>query len=158
APSLEIAGVSTVHGNATAAASEHIARELAARAGARAPLYRGAEASRSETEAPAAVALRAALAEGPLTIVALGPLTNLAAALRGRPELAKRVARIVAVMGRRPGHLFHPTEGRGSGILFGHGPVFRDFNFDKDRIAAAEILAHGIPITLLPYEGARRVS
>ncbi len=102
--------------------------------------------------------MREALATGPLTIVALGPLTNIAAALRGRPELAKSVGRIVAVMGRRPGHVFHPAEGRGDGILFGHGPVFRDFNFDKDRAAAAEILALGAPISLIPYEAARGVS
>jgi hypothetical protein len=69
----------------------------------------------------------------------------------------RNVARLVAVMGRRPGHLFHPAEGRGNGILFGHGPVFRDFNFDKDRAAASEIVAMNLPITLIPYEGARSV-
>jgi hypothetical protein len=63
-------------------------------------------------------------------VVALGPLTNLAAVLDARPELRSRVARVVAVMGRRPGHVFHPAEGAGGGLLFGHGPVFRDFNFD----------------------------
>lgn len=89
--------------------------------------------------------------------VALGPLTNIAAGLRGLPNLMRNVARLVAVMGRRPGHLFHPAEGRGNGILFGHGPVFRDFNFDKDRAAASEIVAMNLPITLIPYEGARSV-
>lgn len=158
AQGLEIAGISTVHGNARAESSERILRDLTARAGARPPLHRGAEARPSETDPPAAVAMRAALAEGPLAIVALGPLTNVATALRGRPELARHVARIVAVMGRRPGHLFHPAEGSGQGILLGHGPIFRDFNFDKDRAAAAEILALGIPLTLIPYEAARSVS
>ena len=43
------------------------------------------------------------------------------------------VVRLVSVMGRRPGHIFHPSEGEGDGILFGHGPVFRDLNFDLDR-------------------------
>jgi purine nucleosidase len=158
APGIEVVGISTVSGNATAEAGERIARELAALAGRQPPVHRGGPATPPDSGPPAHAALRAALAEGPLTIVALGPLTNLAAALRGRPELAARVGRIVAVMGRRPSHLFHPAEGRGNGILFGHGPVFRDFNFDKDRAAVAEILALGVPITFIPYEAARSVT
>jgi inosine-uridine nucleoside N-ribohydrolase len=35
--------------------------------------------------------------------------------------------------------------------------VFRDFNFDKDRAAAREIAAMNLPLTLIPYEGARSV-
>src|SRR5262249_37839080 len=42
-------------------------------------------------------------------------------------------------------------------ILFGHGPVFRDFNFAKDDGAAAEVLTLGLPMTLVPYEAARTV-
>ena len=61
-------------------------------------------------------------------------------------------------MGRRPGHLFHPAEGAGGGILFGHGPVFRDFNVAQDPAAAARVLALGLPMTLLPYEAAREVT
>ena len=151
APGIEIVGISTVPGNAPADAVLRITRELAERAGRPGgpPVH---------ADAAGAGALRDALAAGPLTIVALGPLTNIAAALKGRPGLQRNVGRLVAVMGRRRGHLFHPAEGRGDGILLGHGPVFRDFNFDKDRAAAADVLALGIPITLMPYEGARNVS
>jgi hypothetical protein len=80
-----------------------------------------------------------------------------AAALAERPDLRANVARLVAVMGRRPGHLFHPAEGAGGGILFGHGPVLRDFNFDQDRQAATTVIAMGLPTTLVPYEVARQV-
>lgn len=59
-------------------------------------------------------------------------------------------------MGRRPGHLFHPAEAAGRGILFGHGPVFRDFNFEKDRAAAILVLTQRLPTTLVPYGAARR--
>lgn len=89
---------------------------------------------------PASEALIVALETGPLTILALGPLTNIAQALTARPDLVANIARLIAVMGRRQGHLFHPAEGEGHGILFGHGPVFRDFNFDQDREAAARVL------------------
>lgn len=150
APEIEVVGISAVDGNAPAVAVERIVRVLVvemARAQAP-PVYRGKAAQ---------TALQAALTEGPLTIVALGPLTNIAEGLRGRPDLIRNVGRLVAVMGRRPGHLFHPTEGRGTGILFGHGPVFRDFNFDKDRAAAREIVAMKLPATLIPYEAARQV-
>lgn len=150
APEIDVVGISVTDGNAPAVAAEQIARDLIAALthGPAPPVYRGEAAQ---------TALQAALTEGPLTIVALGPLTNIAESLRERPDLIRNVGRLVAVMGRRPGHLFHPTEGRGTGILFGHGPVFRDFNFDKDRAAAREIVAMKLPVTLIPYEAARQV-
>lgn len=102
--------------------------------------------------------LETALRKGPLTLVALGPLTDIAATLERHPELQRNVARIVAVMGRRPGHLFHPSEGAGGGMLLGHGPVFTDFNFEQDPQAVARVLAMGLPMTLVPYEAARQVT
>jgi hypothetical protein len=60
-------------------------------------------------------------------------------------------------MGRRPGHLFHPAEGAGSGMLLGHGPIFRDFNFEMDPRAAARVVALDLPLTLVPYDAARRI-
>lgn len=159
----EIAGISSSFGNApgdvvadTAAA---LARTLAEAGkpvprpvvGAAVPLGPGAP------DPPAVEALRTALAEDPLTILALGPLTNVAAALEGRPDLQEAVTRIVAVMGRRRGHLFHPSEGRGEHPLLGHGPIFRDLNLAVDPEAAREVLAMDVPLTLVPYDAARRV-
>jgi purine nucleosidase len=145
---LEIAGISTVAGNAAHDVVEATTRALVAQLASPVPVYSGAEAD---------VALTAALERGPLTILALGPLTNLARVLENNPALAKRVPRLVAVMGRRPGHLFHPAEGAGGGILFGHGPVFRDFNFALDPQAAARVLALRVPMSLVPYDAARGI-
>jgi hypothetical protein len=92
-----------------------------------------------------------------LTIVALGPLSNIAAVLQGRPDLASKVERLVAVMGRRPGHLFHPAEGAPGAALLGHGPVFSDFNFAQDPQATATVLSFQFPMTLIPYDAARQV-
>lgn len=161
AQGVEIIGVSTVHGNAPVEVTDRTARELIALLGRSAPVYRGSSGAIGEDgsapPAPAHAALQNALAQRALTIVALGPLTNIAAALKDRPELAANVARLVAVMGRRPGHLFHPSEGHGQGILFGHGPVFRDFNVEMDRAAVTIILELEVPITLVPYEAAREI-
>jgi inosine-uridine nucleoside N-ribohydrolase len=142
---FEIVGVSAVAGNAPLEVVERTTRELAAVLS----LDLRVDDHRK--------ALQEALEQGPLTILALGPLTNIAAALAERPALAARVERLVAVMGRRPGHLFHPAEGAGGGMLFGHGPVFRDFNFVQDIEAASRILALGLPMSLVPYDAARGV-
>ena len=55
-------------------------------------------------------------------------------------------------MGRRPGHIFHPAEGAVGANLLGHGPVFRDFNFAKDKEAAARIVSMQLPLILVPYD------
>jgi purine nucleosidase len=43
-------------------------------------------------------------------------------------------------------------------MLFGHGPVFQDFNFVKDHAAAAELVSPGLPMTLIPYEAASELA
>lgn len=160
---IEVVGVSTVFGNAdldrTTAVTRWLVGEITWRgavppvhAGSADPLDEGGEAPRAAHRE-----LRDALAAGPLTVVALGPLTNVAAALAGHPGLESNLTRLVAVMGRRTGHLFHPAEGADGGILFGHGPVFRDFNAEQDAGAVSRILDTRVPLTLIPYEAAREV-
>lgn len=163
---VEIVGISTVHGNAPLEVTDRITRALvqvyAHHGKTPPPIYRGVpepvSGAKRAGPAPALRALRHALADGPLTLVSLGPLSNIALALKGHPEPQRNVARLVAVMGRRPGHLFHPAEGAGDGMLFGHGPVFRDFNFAKDPVAARVVLDMGLPTTLAPYDAARDLS
>jgi inosine-uridine nucleoside N-ribohydrolase len=144
-----IVGISVVAGNAPLDVVERTTRELAGRlageVGRTLPVHTGHQE------------LAAALEENPLTVVALGPLTNLAAVLETRPDLRSRVASVIAVMGRRPGHIFHPSEGAGGGMLFGHGPVFRDFNYEMDPRAAEQIVQMKLPLTLVPYDAARRI-
>ncbi len=158
---VRVVGISTVFGNASREVADRTLEQLrqqmsgsnpglAVYSGSAEPLPPNAAADR-----PAHRALRDALAQRELTIVALGPLTNVAAALRDRPELQQRIIRIIAVMGRRPGHMFHPTEGSKGAMLFGHGPVFRDLNFVLDPLAASEIVRMGVPLVLVPYDAAR---
>ena len=159
---VDIVGISTVFGNAPLSATDRVARSLAQQLGRAAiAVHAGAAAPLPEhgwpAPPPAVERLREALARERLTLVALGPLTNIAQALHGRPDLAANVQRVIAVMGRRPGHLFHPAEGAEGATLFGHGPVFRDFNFDQDPRAAAEVLAYELELVLVPYDAARHV-
>ncbi|MGH8587646.1 MAG: nucleoside hydrolase [Gammaproteobacteria bacterium] len=159
-----IVGISTSYGNASADIVERTTEALVAtmRNGGlpRIPVWRGAAgflANSGDATQPAHAALRAELEQGPLTILALGPLTNVAAALEGRLDLRRNVARLIAVMGHRPGHIFHPSEGSGRGMLLGHGPIFRDLNFAKDEVAARSVLRMRLPVTLVSYDAARQV-
>jgi purine nucleosidase/pyrimidine-specific ribonucleoside hydrolase len=64
-----------------------------------------------------------------LTLIALGPLTNIAAALRRDPALARR-ARLVAMAGKL-------------------GLPYPDWNLRCDPAAARAVLASGMPVTLV---------
>jgi purine nucleosidase len=74
-----------------------------------------------------------------LELVAVGPLTNVAAALRREPALAKSISRLT-IMG---GHI--------RSISYG-GHVFRygiDYNLSSDAAAAEVVLTAGIPTRLV---------
>lgn len=159
-----IVGISSSYGNASADIVERTTEALVATMGnsglPRITVWRGAAgplANSGNATQPAHAALRAVLEEGPLTILALGPLTNVAAALDGRPDLQRNVAGLVCVMSHRPGHIFHPSEGSERGMLLGHGPIFRDLNFAKDEVAARSVLRMRLPVTLVSYDAARQV-
>jgi purine nucleosidase/pyrimidine-specific ribonucleoside hydrolase len=78
-----------------------------------------------------------------LVVVALGPLTNLAAALRRDPQRLARAARIVAMGGAitAPGNVTPAAE----------------FNFYVDPDAAAAVFEAELPLELVPLDVTRRV-
>lgn len=171
AQDFTLVGISTVFGNApvvetdavTHALVQALVQQTRLRGEPRLPIFRGCAAAAPRCldrggSAAAQDALVAALQAGALEVLALGPLSNLAAVLARDPALAGRITRVVAVMGRRPGHRFHPSENRGVGaMLFGHGPIFRDLNAGLDPQAVAAILRARIPLVLVPYTAARQV-
>lgn len=77
----------------------------------------------------------------PLTIVAVGPLTNVAAALQREPDLAGRLGRI-AIMG--------------GAIGLGNWTPAAEFNIYADPDAADIVLRSGAPITMTPLEVTHR--
>lgn len=75
---------------------------------------------------------------GQVTLIAIGPLTNLALALRAAPDIAQLVAQVV-VMGGAFG-----TGGKGGNVT-----PFAEANIHNDPEAADTVLAGGWPVTLI---------
>ncbi len=87
----------------------------------------------------ALIALLEAASE-PLTIAAIGPLTNIAMLLVARPDLADRIARLYVMGG---------SEGRGN---MGD---FAEYNILLDPHAAASVFAMNLPATLVTLDHTR---
>ena len=75
---------------------------------------------------------------GSVTLVPIGPLTNIATAFRRAPDIIGRVARIV-LMG-------------GAYFEVGNITPAAEFNIYVDPQAAAEMFTAGIPITMMPLD------
>jgi pyrimidine-specific ribonucleoside hydrolase len=142
---IEVRGVSVVFGNSPLETGHPIAREIARRFGPAAlPVHAGASSAADlgqETEASRALA--DALRRERLTILALGPVTNVATVLKNHPELVNRVHQIVAVAGRRPGQKF---------VLGKGGTPLMDFNFELDPEGFQVLLDSGVRLALAPFE------
>ena len=149
-PEVRIAGISSTYGNAGLKRTTAVARNLAVRFDASAgvsenDVHAGAASPTSlGEETPAVAALTAALRKEQLTYVALGPLTNLATALRIHPELAARINRVIFVGGRTPDRP----------LAFGRNGRFsiHDANVVKDPAAVQLVLRSGIPLVLAAPE------
>ena len=100
-------------------------------------------------ETDASKALAEALQHGPMNILAIGPVTNVATVLKLHPELAKNVVQIIAVAGRRPGQRFLSSPNQAHG--------FRDLNFELDPAAFQVLLDAKVPIVLAPWEISSKV-
>jgi inosine-uridine nucleoside N-ribohydrolase len=85
-------------------------------------------------------------APGEVTIVAVGPLTNLAVAIRKAPDIVG-LFRSVVVMG---GALQLYPDG------WGNSTPLSEFNFWVDPEAARIVLRSGLPLTLLPMNVCRK--
>ena len=150
-PELDIRGVSVVFGNAPLDRGLPIARRLVRDFGpVRLKVFAGAsKVSEPPLETHASRALAAAVRAAPLTILALGPVTNVATMLTKHPELVGRVTRIIAVAGRRPGQRFTT----GTSNARGH----RDFNFELDPRGFQALLDSKVEIVLAPFEISAKV-
>ena len=144
-PELDVVGISAVFGNTKIDHCYAMAQEIVTRAGrSDVPVYRGCGEKGDRSANPATDALCAALAEAPLTIIAIGPLTSIAAALSQPGAVLANVEELIFCGGRRIGLEFRvsPMQPRS----------FPDMNFECDPSAAEELLALGVPMTLAGWE------
>lgn len=89
--------------------------------------------------------------EGNVTVLTLGPLTNLAHAITRRPEIIGRIEKVYMMGGavRVPGNV----------ALWGPGPAQEnaEWNVYIDPRAASLVLSAGLPITLVPLDATNSV-
>jgi inosine-uridine nucleoside N-ribohydrolase len=78
-----------------------------------------------------------------LSLLTLGPLTNIAIALALYPELKGQIAEIVTM---------------GGAIETGNVTRFAEFNFHADPEAVESVLDAGIPLSLLPWDTTLKVA
>lgn len=170
-PALDIIGIAAVGGNVPLARATRNALALLEYAGrADIPVYRGASRPlrgrfpyAREVHSPAGLTRRLpnptitpaaanavpfladALTAAPdaITIIALGPLTNLARLLRRHPA-AFRAVRNIVVMG-------------GGVNCPGNVTPYAEFNFYSDPTAARLVMESGVPITLVDLAACRQV-
>ncbi len=149
-PELEIMGISAVHGNASRDHGFAMAKDLVSRCGHDdVPVYAGCATADDIADNEATLAMRAALAAGPIAIAALGPITTVAATLAHPDANLANVEEVVFVGGRRKGLEFlampHQTK------------PFRDFNFEQDVAGTQTLLDLGVPLVLAGWESASQL-
>ena len=108
------------------------------------PVYKGSDlANDLGTENDATIALAEALRKEKLSILAIGPVTNVATVLKNHPELASQVEEISFCIGRTKGLEFRPG--------LGHFPVM-DYNFEKDVKSMKVLLDADVPLVFSGFE------
>lgn len=149
-PELNIRGISVVFGNTDLEKAVPIARDLVAKFGPeKMPVHAGAASGDEFGRSNDAVrAMAAALGESPMTILALGPVTNVGSLIKLHPELHEKIERIVMVAARRPGQQFRTGTGE---------QPHRDFNFELDPAAMQALLDTEIELVFAPWEVSSKV-
>ncbi|MBK8501280.1 MAG: nucleoside hydrolase [Saprospiraceae bacterium] len=113
------------------------------------PVYKGAKRANQLGNSNEAVrALAEALTREKLTIIALGPATNIASVLLLYPELKDQIIQIIWCAGRRPFSHFNPGKGKINVC---------DCNFDHSTTAGKILLASGVHVVLSGYESASSI-
>ena len=143
---IEVAGISSVSGNSPSEVGYRIALDLVARCGANVPVIEGASQPGTERDGfacdRAVEEMAKALREGPLSVVAIGPLTNVAALVEHFPDAASNIERCIVVAGRSVNQVFeiHGSSG------------IPDFNFECDPQAGRVLMESDIPVVCVGFE------
>jgi len=108
------------------------------------PVYKGSPNGNDlGIENDATKALYEALKKEKLTILALGPMTNVATLIRNHPDVISQIERIVICAARTPDLPFNPGNGKLN--------VF-DYNYEFDTKSMDVLLNTSIPLEFAGYE------
>lgn len=108
------------------------------------PIYKGSNTCTDlGVENEATKALAAALKKEKLTILALGPATNVATVLKNHPELASQIEEIVFCAGRTTDFHFKPGLEK---------ITVSDYNFERDVESFRVVFDSGIKVVLSGFE------
>ena len=142
---LPIAALASVFGNTAEWRARANHGTLAALCGYGGPVLAGAAGPLRGSAALSEASRFLVAGPGPWRVVALGPLTNVAAALEAGPDVAGRLAEVIAGGGNRT------SRGRWPPLW----PY--EFNLTADRRATRIVVESGVPLTLVPLDVARRL-
>lgn len=140
---VAVRGISAVSGAVKAGEAARLAGEVARRFGHDGEVHQGA-VRKNHRPTAASRALAAALERERLSIVALGPLTNIAALLVNRPDLAARIARVVAVFGTPPGIAAPDSL-----------TDYRNYNAAADTKSVAALMRAEVELVVVPLDAGR---
>jgi inosine-uridine nucleoside N-ribohydrolase len=139
-PEVEVEGVTVTFGNVPVDRAFAIAQELLGLAGVTVPLHKGA-GSRKElgrpSEAVDFLIETVRKSPGEISLLALGPLTNIATAMALDPEFAPKLRELVVM---------------GGSLCFKPFSFFGELNFHLDGRAAAAVLEAPVPTTLITMD------
>lgn len=108
------------------------------------PVYKGSpEAADLGTENDATRALYQALKKEKLTILALGPMTNIATLIQNHPDVIPQIEKISICAARTPDLIFNPGNGKLN--------VF-DYNYELDPKSMDVLIKSAIPLVFAGYE------
>lgn len=140
---VAVRGISAVTGAIKAGQVAILAADLAKRFGYTGEIFQGAVRKNYRPTA-ASRAIGAALKKERLTIVALGPLTNIAAVFLTQPKLVGQIDRVVSVFGT-------PPEITEKDFL----TDFRNYNATADTKAVAALMRADIERVIIPIDAGR---
>jgi pyrimidine-specific ribonucleoside hydrolase len=150
---VELVGMSAVFGNTLIDNAYHLCKHMSETyAAGKLPVYKGAEQAMSlahlETN-DAVEALAKALERQKLTIMAIGPATNIGLLVMLYPHLVEQIEEVVLVAGRRKAS---------DHFTVGTRPASApDLNFDLDNDAFRVLFQHQVPLVFCPFEISNKV-
>jgi pyrimidine-specific ribonucleoside hydrolase len=105
----------------------------------------------SPLPAPDLIVESLAEADQPVTILALGPLTNLAQAFQSDPEVINKIEQLYLMGGavEAPGNVYDPN--------LGFDNRTAEWNIYADPLAARIVFESGVPITMVPLDATNYV-